>query len=666
MELPVLSNLDSETAPGIRPTVALVGNPNAGKTTLFNALTGLRGSTANFPGTTVEHRRGTMALPSREVLLIDLPGLYDLETDATDERIARRALLEGMADGTLPDLVVLVVDATNLQRNLFLAGQILELERPAIIALNMTDLAEKHDIEVNAARLSLELNCAVVPISARSGRNLDELRRQIESALPGVADREETPSRGSCQVDCGGCTYAARHRWAEQVSGAAIERSGTGAALARSMAIDRWVTHPVTGLICFAGVMLATFLLIFWLAQLPMELIDGLFAVTARTLGAWLPAGDFNSLVSEGLIGGVGGLLVFLPQICILFFVLALLEDSGYLARAAFVMDRLMRHVGLPGKAFVPLLSAHACAIPAIMASRVVDDRRDRLITILVAPLMSCSARVPVYAMVTALLFPAQPLAASLTFAGAYFLGIGMALAMAWLFRRTILPGESQPLMIELPNYRVPSLRNAGAYTLDRARAFLQNAGTVILVFSLILWFLATYPKLTEERLTDVQRESLIQVQAQQDQELVDRWWNQASLQYSMAGRLGRVVQPVFAPLGLDWKMSIGVVTSFAAREVIVSTLAILYGMGEETGQQELIQHLKSRTHEDQTPVFTNATCLSLLVFYVLAMQCLPTQAVTRRETGGWKWPIFQFSYMTILAYTCALVTYQVAQLFEA
>ncbi|MCC7409220.1 MAG: ferrous iron transporter B, partial [Phycisphaeraceae bacterium] len=371
-----------------------------------------------------------------------------------------------------------------------------------------------------------------------------------------------------------------------------------------------------------------------------------------------------------------GGMLVFLPQIGILFFFLALLEDTGYLARAAFVMDRLMRRVGLPGKAFVPLLSAHACAIPAIMSARVIEDKRDRLVTILVLPLMTCSARIPVYAMVTALLFPGQPLRASLLFTGAYALGILAAIAVAFALKRTILPGQPRPLVLELPGYKVPSLRNALLSMLDRSLVFVKNAGTMILVISVILWARATYPK------SDPPAESLaMQTQAQVLEQSgqteaaqslaahADQLAAQHSLAHSAAGRLGRFVEPVLAPLGFDWQIGVGVVSSLAAREVIVSTLAIIYGVGADAADENptsLYDTLRQATRSDGSPVFTTATCLSLLVFYVLAMQCLPTQAVTKRETRSWKWPIFQFAYMTVLAYAAALITYQIASRWSA
>ncbi|WP_231930896.1 ferrous iron transport protein B [Botrimarina hoheduenensis] len=649
-------------------TIALVGNPNAGKTSLFNRLTGLRAHTANFAGTTVEHRRGQLKPSTRRPLrktplqVIDLPGLYSFETTTPEEAIARNVLLGEHPGEARPQAIVIVVDATNLERNLPLAFEAIALGKPTLVALNMSDLTERLGLRLDLEKLSGRLGCPVVRVSARTGDGIDDLVIAIQS----LADEQRLPmlDDAACAcISCSGCGYASRFNWAESVRADTL--SGDLNASSRvTDALDRVLTHRVGGLIAFALLMFGVFMAIFSIATVPMDLIDGLFGWAGESVGAWLPEGDLKSLVVDGVIAGVGGMLVFLPQICLLFFLLALLEESGYLARAALVMDRLMQRVGLPGQAFVPLLSAHACAIPAIMSTRVIDDRRDRLVTILVAPLMSCSARVPVYAMVVAMLLPNRPVAAALTFTGAYALGVVAALAVAWALKRTILPGESRPLVIELPNYRLPSIRNALLETVDRAWQFVQNAGTTILVISIVLWVLATYPKtdLADLPATDQQAVATLEAAGQTDQ--AEALLAQRSLERSLVGRLGGLMQPVFEPLGFDWKMTVGVVTSFAAREVIVSTLSILYGLGEEGDEASLLDALSTATDPAGKPVFTTATCLSLLVFYVLAMQCLPTQAVTRRETGGWKWPLFQLGYMSLLAYVAAWATHAVASLY--
>ena len=655
----------SEEQPSSAPTVALVGNPNAGKTSLFNRLTGLRSQTANFAGTTVEHRRGMVAArePSQaELSLIDLPGLYSLEATTPDEQAALAVLRGEQPRAPKPNALVVVIDATNLERNLPLVMETLTLERPTLVALNMSDLAERLGLSLDLEKLSARLGCPVVKVSARTGEGVEELIRAIHA----LVERRPLPvldSAACACTSCNGCGYASRFDWAESVREETL--AGDLSAPSRfSDAVDAVLTHWFGGLIAFAVVMFITFMAIFSVATVPMDLIDGLFAWAGEAVGRWLPEGDLKSLVVDGVIGGVGGVLVFLPQICLLFFMLAMLQDSGYLARAALVMDRLMQRVGLPGKAFVPMLSAHACAIPAIMATRVIEDRRDRLVTILVAPLLSCSARVPVYVMVVAMLFPNNPLAASLLFAGAYAMGIVAALVMAWVFKRTLLPGESRPLVIELPNYRRPSVRDALLQTVDQAWLFVQNAGTTILVISLVLWALATYPKTAIEDLPQATQAEITRLETNGESAEAEALVARSQLENSLVGRLGRLAQPVFEPLGFDWKMTVGVGTSFAAREVIVSTLSILYGLGEEAEETSLLAALQGAERADGAPVFGVATCLSLLVFYVLAMQCLPTQAVTRRETGGWSWPAFQLGYMTVLAYTAALVTHQVALMF--
>ena len=395
---------------------------------------------------------------------------------------------------------------------------------------------------------------------------------------------------------------------------------------------------------------------------------------SSRGRTSLLPPGDLQSLLSDGVVGGVGGILVFLPQICILFFALSLLEDTGYLSRAAFVMDKIMRKLGLPGKAFVPLLSAHACAIPAIMSTRVIENPRDRLVTILVTPLMACSARIPVYAMITALLFPHSPLKAAMVFTAAYATGVVAALGMAMIFRRTILPGESKPLMIELPPYRVPGLRTALLHTFDRAKIFVKQAGTIILAISLVLWALSYYPKSSPPAAAVAMATQAAQFEKTGDtnqaaglRDTADRLTAQHSLQNSFAGKIGHAIEPVIAPLGYDWQIGIGIISSFAAREVIVSTLAIVYGVGKdaaENNQTSLYSTLRQAKRTDGTPIFNVATCASLLVFYILAAQCLSTTAVVRRETNSWKWPLFQIAYMTGLAYFAALVVYQALRHF--
>ncbi len=687
-----------------RAVVLLVGNPNVGKTSLFNVMAGMRAKTANYPGITVDLRKAALRVTAdehdsssgsvREIELVDLPGLYSVETASPEEEVAVRSL-RGELAGELnrrPDAVVVVVDATNLSRTLVLASEVLELNLPTVIAVNLVDAAEAAGTEIDFPKLEQELGCPVVPVSARRSRGLAELRQAVyrvieptEAGLP--------IERSSCVAGCSGCPYSARFDWADGVTATSLRRRpGKGVQLEW---LDRWLTSRGFGLIALLAVMLSVFFLIFSLADLPMSAIEDGFGwvgdVVANLLPAaalpaavwfpiaagislvvfavayWLnetrwtrvsttvalavsatvallPLDDFRSLAIDGVIGGIAGVVVFLPQICILFFCITLLEDSGYMARGAFVMERIMRRVGLPGKAFVPMLSAHACAIPGIMAARTIETWRDRLVTILVLPMLTCSARLPVYVMVAALLFGDTAWKAALMFAGAYLLGLTAALSTAFVLKKTLLPGEAAPLVMELPQYRLPSLRNAWFTMVDRGTVFLRQAGTTILLISVVLWTLATYPKLPESRqFADEQQQA------------------QAALEHSFAGRAGQLIEPVFAPLGFDWKIDIGIVTSFAAREVLVSTLSIVYGLGEAGVDDNagLVETLRRQRHPDGTLVFSDATGLSLLVFFVLAMQCLPTQVVTRRETGSWKWAIFQFVYMTLLAYVSALLVYQ-------
>jgi len=653
-------------------TLALVGNPNAGKTTLFNALTGLRAKTANFAGTTVERKVGRLHLGNQQIVVVDLPGLYSLDSTSPDEKLASDVLHGRLAEHPAPDAALVVVDATNLERNLFLVSQLLELDCPVIVALNMMDMAKRDGIRIDLKKLRAELGCVVMPISARAGTGIEELKRELARLVGGAMPESVAHSKPECG-SCTGCTFQARYEWTEQISTRVMD-----AELARRSAwtekIDDIVTHPIAGVVVFQVVMVVIFALIFWAAKIPMDLIDHLFATVGAHISTWLPEGDLQSLIVKGVIAGVGGILVFLPQICILFFALSMLEDTGYLSRAAFVMDKVMRRFGLPGKAFVPMLSAHACAIPAIMATRVIENPRDRLVTILITPLMTCSARIPVYAMVTALIFPHSPLKAALVFTSAYVIGIMAALGCSLLFKHTILPGGSKPLMIELPPYRLPGLRTALLHTFDRAKIFVKQAGTVILVISLIMWGLSHYPKSLPPAAAVAMQAQAVQLEksgaqtkAEEMRNDADRLTAQYSLQNSFAGKIGHAIEPVIRPLGYDWQIGIGIFSSFAAREVIVSTLAIVYGVGEDAAdnnRSSLYDTLRRAKRTDGSPVFTTATCLSLLVFYILAAQCLSTQVVVRRETNSWKWPLFQIAYMSVLAYVAALLVYQTFRYF--
>ncbi|MAX26575.1 MAG: ferrous iron transporter B [Phycisphaeraceae bacterium] len=656
--------------------VALIGNPNAGKTTLFNRLTGLRAKTGNFPGITIEKTEGSMdLLDGHRVNIVDLPGLYSIAGATDEERISRDVIL-GQAPGMAkPAAVIVVLDATNLERNLFLISQVIELKVPTIAVLNMIDLARRDGLNIDADKLTAELGCPVVPVSARSGEGIEQLKQVLHLAMHQKETDQAIPHL--LHDTCAGCScpYKGRYDWAEKVTETCLESSRVAVGR-KTDRIDRILTHPVAGIAGFFAIMVGVFYLIFSLASVPMDLVDAGFAWAQGFVGNYIPEGHIHSLIVDGVIGGIGGVIIFLPQICILFFCLSLLEDTGYLSRAVFVMDRLMRHVGLPGKAFIPMLSAHACAIPGIMATRGIEDKRDRLVTILTLPLLTCSARLPVYAMVVALLFGDQPGKASLLFTGAYSLGIVAVLCCAFVFKKTILPGQSKPLVMELPSYKIPSLRTALLITYDRAMVFVKKAGTIILLISLILWVLATFPTTDPSAEVVQMRQQIQQLEnAGQTEEAdalaykADILEGEQALEYSFAGRAGKLIEPVVKPLGFDWRIGVGVVSSFAAREVIVSTLAVVYGVGEDVAEENpdaFIDRLRTAKRSDGQLLFSTATCYSLLVFYVLAMQCLPTQAVTKRETGSWKWAAFQLGYMTVLAYSASLITYQVVSMITA
>ncbi len=635
---------------------ALLGNPNTGKTTLFNRLCGIRARTANFPGSTVDARVGLCVRNGFRFDAIDLPGTYGLHLDLPESRLCRR-LIEGRIEWlAVPDGVVVVVDATNLFRNLLFVAEVLRTGRRAVVALNMVDLAERRSFRIDIERLSRSLGCPVVPICARSGEGVEELIEAMAAAGRdggGLRYPQDTESA----VD-----------WANRLVETCVEGEGGGTDTLTER-LDAIFTHPVAGLGVFVATMTALFLVIFSLADVPMQLIAVMFANLGQWLGGVVPSGALGDLLVNGVVAGVAGTVVFLPQICLLFFLISLLEDTGYLARAAFVMDRLLRRFGLPGQAFVPLLSAHACAIPAIMSTRLIPDFRDRVATILVAPLMSCSARLPVYVLLIGLLFADNPLAAGLAFTACYALGAFAAVGTAFILRRTILKGRARPMVIELPSYKRPSLRTALLTTLDRARLFIRKAGTVIMAICIILWWLSAYPKTDPPgaalslRADARQLEAAEPVRAGELRLEADVLESRHALAESVIGRVGRFVEPVFKPLGYDWQLSIGLLTSFAAREVFVSTMAVIFAAGEDANDPTVLHRIRAARRSDGGPVFSRATAASLLIFYVLAMQCLPTLPVTKRETGSWWWAALQFGYMFALAYGAAFLTYQALRL---
>lgn len=643
--------------------VALLGNPNTGKTTLFNRLCGLRHKTSNFPGTTQEARIGAFrSSGGSELHLIDLPGVYSIELELSESEVCRRVLAGQLTapgeEGGEPDSVCVVLDATNLPRNLVLAGEALRRRLPTVVAVNMIDLARRQGLSPDAVVLARELGCPVVLVSARTGEGLERLGELLGSAtIP-----TQTPPGTQDGIE----------EWADRIALAALLHPPGGVQGRRAAMTDRIdaaLLHPVLGTVVFALVMAGLFAAVFKVATFPMDWIDAIFTHAGGLVRSVLPEGLLSELLSEGVVAGLGATLVFLPQICLLFFLISILEDTGYLARAAMAMDRVLRPFGLPGHAFVPLLSSHACALPGIMAARGVPDRRDRLATILVAPFMTCSARLPVYVLVTTVLFPRSPLLASAAFVGAYALGIAAGLLSALVARRTILRGPARPMAMELPSYKVPSLRTSLLTTWDRGLMFLKKAGTNILAICIVLWWLGAFPHADPPaRATELRQQAAALVAAPDPgapdpgalRAEADRLEAAHAKAHSFIGRVGRAVGPVFEPLGYDWRLTVGVMASFAAREVFVSTMAVLV-VGEEDFEEEgVLSAITSATRDDgSTPVFTTATAASVLVFFVLAMQCLPTLVVTARESGHYKWALLQLGWMSAVAYAAALVVYQ-------
>ncbi len=743
-------------APGVQngpATVVLVGNPNTGKSTLFSALVGVSQRVGNYPGVTVEKKLGQTTVDGAKWTVVDLPGTYSLAPRSLDEMVAVDVLLGRQSDVGKPDVVLCVVDATNLERNLYLVSQALELGLPTVIALTMTDLADRKGIALDLATLRDRLGVEVVPVQGHKKVGLDDLKRALSRARtrPSAPPESPFPSAFRAEVERLECLLAptgaqprylverllldqagyveshllvgpreslkaelvasrdrlksagcpvpaveamARYGWVGRVVDGLVQRSDSPRTT-WSDRVDAVVTHKVYGTVFLAALLLLIFNAVFSWATLPMDAIDE----AAGALGKWVESkmsgGALRSLIVDGIIGGIGGVIVFLPQILILFFFLAILEDCGYLARAAYLMDRLMVRVGLSGKSFIPLLSSFACAIPGIMATRVIENRRDRLTTILVAPLMSCSARLPVYILLTAAFIPRRDFLGGvvglqgLTMFSMYLVGILAAAGMAFVFKRTLLKGAAPPFVMELPAYRWPSIRVVAWRMIDRGWSFLQGAGTIILAVSILMWALLYYPRLgAGEEAAHKAEVAAIEAKIQALPETKDQEPARAELDELLAkaesrlsgaqkrqswlGRAGRWIEPAVRPLGWDWRIGCAVLASFPAREVVVATLGVIYDVGEEGGEdhgeggETRLQTALKSARWDQTnrPVFNVPVALSIMVFFALCAQCVSTLVVIRKETNSWSWPALCFAYMTALAYVGALLTYQVGAMF--
>jgi ferrous iron transport protein B len=610
--------------------VALVGNPNSGKTALFNALTGSRQKVANYPGVTVERKEGLAITPGGvTVRLIDLPGTYSLRARSLDEIVTRDIVLGRLVGEDVPNLLVCVADSTNLRVALRLALELKRVCRPMILALNMFDIARHRGFEIDLDRLSGELGIPVVAsVAVRRGGTSDLLAR-----IDKVIRERGFPAAESAWSEPNAAQLRATQREADRILDAAVKAPGRPDGFTRRL--DRVVLHPVLGLVILLAILFLMFQAVFTWAQAPMDLIKSGFDGLAAWAGAVVPQGWLLSFVRDGVISGVGSVLVFLPQILTLFFFILLLEDFGYMARAAFLMDRIMGGAGLHGRAFIPLLSSFACAIPGIMATRVISSRRGRLATILVAPLMTCSARIPVYTLIIAAFIPARTIFGwlslqGLVMFGLYTAGIASALGMSWVFNRFLWRREpSEPFMLELPDYKRPVLRNIALGLVQRGQIFLKRAGTTIFAMMVVIWFLCSVPPAPPDAA-------------------------EPAINYSLAARIGQAMEPVLRPVGFNWQIDVALVPGMAAREVAVAALGTVYSIaGADENPGELGRVL--------TAHWSLGTALALLAWYVFAPQCASTLSVVRRETNSWKWTAFLFSYMLALAYLAAFVTYQAA-----
>ena len=729
--------------------VAVLGNPNTGKSTLFNALTGIRQQTGNYPGVTVEKRTGLVKIGPTYFELTDLPGTYSLAPRSPDEMLTVNVLLGLDPAEQKPDLILCVVDANNLERNLFLVSQILDLHQPMIIAVNMTDVATRNGTEIELESLQKLLGVPVVGIQAKRRVGFDALKSTMASAVSKSPDIEHDPFsdelkqrierlKAACPDDCQLKRFAvtrmlfdtdgfmtdqlksqvdenvletlkneqaqmqleghsiaeseshARYDWITKHIDSIVKRPSQIHQTTLTDRLDAWLTHPFWGILFASLALVILFQLVFWAAEPASNIIDGFNGTLATAVNSILPEGTLNSLLIDGLINGVGSVLIFLPQILLLFFILAILEDTGYLSRAAFLLDKYLSRIGLSGITLFPLLSSFACAIPGIMATRVIKDRRERLITMLIAPLMSCSARLPVYVLLIAAFVPSKSYLGGLiglqglTMFAMYMVGIITAIAVAWVLRKTILKTGTSSFVLELPTYKLPSLRNVWQRMFDGGWAFVRDAGTMIVVVTILVWAAAYFPQNNESLLPALLKNDLatiaanqatldrlegadasIEVAALEEQvSLAQNRLDAYQLEHSYLGRTGKLIEPIVIPLGWDWRIGSAAIASFPAREVIVSTMGVIFGLGADTDEESdsLKSSLATATWEGtDRPLFTLPVALSIMIFFALCAQCVSTLAVIRRETNSYRWPIFTFAYMTILAYVAALLTFQIS-----
>ena len=696
-------------------TIALVGNPNSGKSSLFNALTGLNQKVGNFPGVTVDKKTGVCKVSDTlSANIIDLPGTYSLYPKSADEQVTYEVLLN-QQNTERPDLIIVIADASNLKRNLLFCSQIMDLKIPVIIALTMMDIAGQKGITIDINGLERMMGVTVLAINPRKNKGIPQLKKRMadmyesrQAPLPDFIDIAALTGnwilevRDLCSQDSNyaamhiACNYnelkhinaAQRIRIAALAGEGNFQKSRIQAAeimqrykkidaimqqctvvdspmkkMVASDKLDKMLLHPLWGNVILLSVLFILFQSIFWLAKYPMDWIGQAFTSLGNVITSIMPVGMLQDLVVNGLLAGISGIMVFVPQIMILFGLITILEDSGYMARISFLTDRIMRSAGLNGRSVMPLISGMACAVPAIMAARTIQNRKERLITIMVTPLMSCSARLPVYTMLIAIVIPEHRVLGiinlqGLVLMGLYLLGFFMALVVARVMDLIIKTKDRSFFLMELPVYRAPRWKNVGITMIEKGKIFIRDVGKVIIVLSLILWALAAFGPPSKMRAVNEQFAALISQHPEQRTEL-EHQQATAKLEHSFAGMLGHAIEPAIRPLGYDWKIGVALITSFAAREAFVGTMATLYSVGDaESGAAPLREKMTNAKRPDGTPVYTLAAGVSLLIFYVFAMQCMSTLAIVKRETRSWKYPLIQFAYMFVLAYAGAFTIF--------
>ena len=700
---------------GNKPNIALIGNPNSGKSSLFNLLTGLRQSVGNFPGVTVEKKEGGFKLPNKQdCIVLDLPGTYSLYPRRSDEWVSYKQLMTP-EKGESVDLAVVVVDASNLRRNLLYVSQVIDLKIPVVVALTMVDLAKKRGIKIDVDCLSREMQVPVVVVNARTGKGIEQLKSTVAQMLTievsgqdffpidalakeAIGEmRELIPSLGnygaihhlinheSFELETGiqekiekieekykfnhtkiqAEDIQLRYQKIRQVMLKSVEEESIEKRKLFSEQLDHFFLHKTWGYLIMGVVLFILFQSVFWVAEYPMNLIESGVGILGGWLGSVLPSGWIADIVVNGVLAGLGGILVFVPQIMILFGLITLLEDTGYMARISFLSDRIMRKVGLNGKSVMPMIGGFACAVPAIMSARNIENKKERLLTIMVTPFMSCSARLPVFTILASMVVPNKNILGifslqGLVLMGLYVLGIVIALLVSYLMNLLIKIKEKSFFILELPVYRQPRWKNILYTMVEKAKVFVFDAGKVIMIISLVLWAFSSFGP-TEKRNKIVENYAILIKNDPVNENKYQAEKSSALLENSYAGIMGRSIEPVIRPLGYDWKIGIALITSFAAREVFVGTMATLYSVGNNADEnsETLRNKMSAAKRADGTPVYTTATGYSLLIFYLLAMQCMSTLAVVKRETGSWKWPIIQLIYMTGLAYLLSFIAYQ-------